>query len=71
MPVSDRMELSARFRYLGGRPYTQRTYDSTYARWYIPDNTGLNTLRYPSLFYHGPEVGTQVWFWISSDDLLY
>ena len=48
MPVSDRMELSARFRYLGGRPYTQRAYDSTYARWYAPDNTGLNTLRYPS-----------------------
>jgi Carboxypeptidase regulatory-like domain/TonB-dependent Receptor Plug Domain len=47
MPVSDRMELSARFRYLGGRPYTQRVYDSTYARWYTPDNMALNTLRYP------------------------
>jgi hypothetical protein len=48
MPVSDRMELSARFRYLGGRPYTRRMYDSTYARWYTPDNMGLNTLRYPA-----------------------
>jgi TonB-dependent Receptor Plug Domain. len=48
MPVGDRMELSVRFRYLGGRPYTQRLYDSTYARWYTPDNSGLNTLRYPA-----------------------
>ena len=48
MPVSDRMELSARLRYLGGRQYPRRVYDSPYARWYIPDDIALTTLRYPA-----------------------
>lgn len=48
LPLGDRMELSARFRYLGGRPYTKQGYDSTYGRWYVPDAMELNTLRYPA-----------------------
>jgi hypothetical protein len=47
LPVGDRMEFSMRFRYLGGRPYTEEIYDSTYARWYIPSDRGLNGIRYP------------------------
>ncbi|MBD3390853.1 MAG: TonB-dependent receptor plug domain-containing protein [Chitinivibrionales bacterium] len=46
MPVADRMEFSAKWRYLGGRPYTRHVYDDTYRRWYV-DRTGeLNAKRH-------------------------
>ena len=50
MPVADRNELSARWRYLGGRPYTQSIYDTTYHRWHIEAASLLNASRY--LDYH-------------------
>ena len=49
-PIGDRMEFSARWRYLGGRPYTEKTYDSTYRRWYVDERAPLNSAHY--LDYH-------------------
>jgi hypothetical protein len=50
MPVADRMEFSARWRYLGGRPCLEKTYDTAYRRWYIDEHAPLNNARY--LDYH-------------------
>ena len=46
MPIADRMELSARWRYLGGRPYTRSVYDTLYRRWYVDASAPLNGARY-------------------------
>jgi hypothetical protein len=46
VPIGDRMEFSARWRYLGGRPYTEKTYDSTYRRWYVDERAPFNSSRY-------------------------
>ncbi|HEX7510158.1 MAG TPA: hypothetical protein VF335_02575, partial [Chitinivibrionales bacterium] len=54
MPVADRMEFSARWRYLGGRPYTGETYDTTYRRWYVDPAAPLNGRRYPD--YHTLDI---------------
>jgi hypothetical protein len=54
MPLADRMEISTRFRYLGGRPYTRPAYLSEYRIWGI-DNAGtLNADRYEP--YHRLDV---------------
>ena len=54
MPLADRMEISTRFRYLGGRPYTRPAYLSRYRIWGI-DNAGtLNAERYAP--YHRLDV---------------
>jgi hypothetical protein len=45
MPLADRIEISARFRYCGGRPYTPLDYDTTYHRWVL-DLTRPNGDRY-------------------------
>ncbi|MBD3420721.1 MAG: TonB-dependent receptor plug domain-containing protein [Chitinivibrionales bacterium] len=50
MPVADRIELSGKWRYLGGRPYTPLTYDTLYQRWYRDINQGINSARFPA--YH-------------------
>jgi hypothetical protein len=43
MPIADRNEISAKWRYLGPRPYTAPVYDSiTYHRWYIDNRAPLN-----------------------------
>ena len=44
--VSDQLELSFRYRYSGGRPYTPKKYDFHHRRWYIDFNDDLNTERY-------------------------
>ena len=45
-PIADRMELSARWRFLGGRPYTPREYRRSYGIW-VTDLTGkLNGKRF-------------------------
>ena len=41
---SDILEFSFRYRYMGGRPYTNRIYEPTYRRWEYVDN--WNTERY-------------------------
>jgi|WetSurMetagenome_2_1015567.scaffolds.fasta_scaffold00792_14 hypothetical protein len=44
MPVADRNEFSAKWRYLGPRPHTSPVYDSiTYHRWYVDNAAPLNS----------------------------
>lgn len=50
MPVADRMEISGKFRYLGGRPYTDPEYDWELRRWRTNTGEDLNGTRYPA--YH-------------------
>lgn len=35
MPFADRIEISGRFRYRGGRPHMEHAYDSLYRRWEV------------------------------------
>ncbi len=46
----DELELSARFRYSQGRPFTQQHYDPQLRRWYTRTHQELNTQRLPA--YH-------------------
>ena len=50
LPVADQLEIGIRWRYLGGRPYTQLTYLPRYRLWTALPGTAYNTLRYPE--YH-------------------
>ena len=43
MPVADRNEVSARWRYLGPRPHTSPEYDTVYHRWFINSAAALNS----------------------------
>ena len=49
MPA-DEIEISLKFRYLGGRPYTAPVYMSSLRRWIVDESLSLNTERYPA--YH-------------------
>ena len=44
--VSDQLELSFRYRYCGGRPYTPKVYDFRHRLWYIDSTADYNTSRY-------------------------
>ena len=46
MPIADRIEISIKWRYLDGRPYTEKLYSDTYKRYYIDTKSGLNTERH-------------------------
>jgi len=46
----DELEVSFRWRYTGGRPYTEQTYDPYLRRWYTRWGAELNTQRLPE--YH-------------------
>jgi hypothetical protein len=46
MPIADRIELSAKWRYLGGRPYTEELYSDTEKHYYADTQNELNGLRY-------------------------
>ncbi|MBN1781842.1 TonB-dependent receptor [bacterium] len=50
VPIADQVEIGLRWRYLGGRPYTERTYLPRYRIWTTLPGTPFNTLRYPE--YH-------------------
>lgn len=50
LPIADQVEIAFRWRYLGGRPYTEHTYYPELRTWAISETTGLNELRYPA--YH-------------------
>jgi hypothetical protein len=50
MPIADRTEFSARWRYLGGRPYTRPEYIDRYQLWGIDAGGQLNARQY--LPYH-------------------
>jgi outer membrane receptor protein involved in Fe transport len=44
---SDEFEVSLKWRYLGGRPYTQPVYYPELQRWVVEEQQDLNTRRYP------------------------
>lgn len=46
MPA-DEFEISLKWRYLGGRPYTRPVYYPELQRWIVEEQQELNTLRYP------------------------
>ena len=43
--VSDQLEVSFRYRYSGGRPYTPKVYNFHYRRWYVDTESGFNAKR--------------------------
>jgi hypothetical protein len=45
---SDEFEVSLKFRYLGGRPYTSPVYYPQYQKWLVEERSELNSSRYPS-----------------------
>ena len=45
---SDEYQISFKLRYLGGRPYTPKTYDHNIRDWYISSGSDWNTERYGS-----------------------
>ncbi len=47
LPFSDETELSVKFRYLGGRPYTAPVYHPGLRRWLVDENLKRNSLRLP------------------------
>lgn len=51
---ADEFELSFKFRYLGGRPYTAPVYYPDYQKWVIEENQLLNQSRYPD--YHRLDI---------------
>ena len=44
--LSDQLEISFRYRYSGGRPYTPKVYDFNHRIWYEDSNIDLNAQRY-------------------------
>lgn len=50
LPLADEIEISLRWRYLGGKPYTLQKYDPYTQRWYISAGQPYNTERFPN--YH-------------------
>ena len=47
LPLADEVEVSLRFRYLGGRPYTPPVYHPEFRRWLVEEQQHLNPVRYP------------------------
>ena len=47
---SDEFEISFKFRYMGGRPFTPKTYDHTVRDWYVESSQSWNTARYEPYF---------------------
>ena len=57
MPVADRNEISAKWRYLGPRPHPSMSYDSvTYHRWYVDNSSPLNSDVSPLYTYHKLDI---------------
>jgi hypothetical protein len=46
----DEYEVSAKLRYLGGRPYTEPTYVAKNRRWIVTGDQDINNKRYPDYF---------------------
>ncbi len=47
IPIADEVELSFRYSYASGRPYTERKYYPELYDWKFPDNVDWNGSRYP------------------------
>ena len=45
---SDETEISIKYRYLGGKPYTNPTYNPSLRRWIVSGNQQFNTERFPA-----------------------
>jgi len=54
LPIGDEIELGVRWRYLGGKPYTQPQYDPYLRRWFTPSDQDYNTSRFPA--YHRLDI---------------
>lgn len=54
LPFGDQVEVGLRWRYLGGRPFTQRTYYPFLRTWAVEEDTPLNAERYPA--YHRLDI---------------
>ncbi len=50
LPFADQVEISTRWRYLGGRPYTGQTYYPNLHYWVVEETQLSNTRRFPA--YH-------------------
>ena len=50
LPFGDQVEIGLRWRYLGGRPFTQPIYHTHFQRWIVDETVLANTHRYPQ--YH-------------------
>ena len=44
--VSDQLELSFRYRFSGGLPYTPKRYDFIHRKWYFDPDEDLNSVRH-------------------------
>lgn len=53
LPIADRVELSAKWRYLGGRPCTRPTWSDDYNRW-ITEQKDYRATQYPA--YHRLDI---------------
>jgi len=54
LPIGDEIELSVRWRYLGGKPYNQPKYDPYLQAWYTPASQAYNASRFPA--YHRLDI---------------
>ncbi len=54
LPFADQVEIGIRWRYLGGRPYTQPEYIAHFQAWIVPPGADINTERYPA--YHRLDI---------------
>ena len=50
LPFADQVDVGIRWRYLGGRPYTEQTYYPHLRTWVVEEDMLWNTKRYPT--YH-------------------
>jgi outer membrane receptor protein involved in Fe transport len=54
LPLGDEVEISCRWRYLGGRPYTRPNYHPELLDWVVDENVELNAHRFPA--YHRLDI---------------
>ena len=57
---SDEFEISLKFRYLGGRPFTPPVYRPELREWIVDETQSLNTERYPA--YHRLDLRIDKWY---------
>ncbi|MFO7888743.1 MAG: TonB-dependent receptor [bacterium] len=47
LPLADQVEFALRWRYLGGRPYTEPIYYPQFRGWLVDESVSMNAQRYP------------------------
>ncbi|MFQ6617874.1 MAG: hypothetical protein ACE5QV_04215, partial [Fidelibacterota bacterium] len=68
LPLSDEIEISFRWRFLGGKPYTLPTYHPELKRWQIDPDQKINSARLPT--YHRLDLLIQQRYIFSKMNLL-